>query len=543
MDRYGGGGAPQPPPQQYGGYRDSWDRDREHRDRDSSHRDKDRDKDKDRDRDRDSKDRSRSRSRSRSPRHHRDNRSPEGGSGDAKPRLRPRQSSGWDAKPAGAESLPPAALAAMLAPKGTSQPGDNNRRKLYIGSVPASLTEAEIMEAALQRMRERGCWGANPLGPVASVQVNYEKQYAFMEFRTPDDATAGLDALDGLPVGGTALRFRRPRNYTEDAGCGVAGGPAYALAASQNISAVLSPALIAQLRNPTPQTILDLTIPGAALTGAMLPPGDEQQAALCGPATSVVVLCNVGSEEELHDEDTYRTIVDDMRAAAAEHGAVISVHVPRPYRALAQQLQEPIGDLPQPRHVGKCFVEYYEVDDAQRALRALAGRSYAGRTIIAKFWEPAQLDRLREENERAVQRAHDMLAEALRVQRKKRQENPFFALPPPGGSSSGSGRPLSITSGHDRRQDGPPLAIEAPPPPQQRPPPPQQQQQQAQQQQQQAQMAYMMSMYQGMYGGYPMGYGYPVPPPPPGTAPAGGEQQQAQQQQQQGPETAGPPGQ
>jgi hypothetical protein len=43
-------------------------------------------------------------------------------------------------------------------------------------------------------------------------KVNVEKSYAFAEFLTAEDATAGL-AFDGITLHGTILKIRRPRDY------------------------------------------------------------------------------------------------------------------------------------------------------------------------------------------------------------------------------------------------------------------------------------------------------------------------------------------
>jgi splicing factor U2AF subunit len=46
------------------------------------------------------------------------------------------------------------------------------------------------------------------------VQVNLEKNHAFAEFITPEDATAAL-AFDGVTLHGTALTIRRPKDFVK----------------------------------------------------------------------------------------------------------------------------------------------------------------------------------------------------------------------------------------------------------------------------------------------------------------------------------------
>eukprot|EP01103_Thecamoeba_quadrilineata_P012576 TRINITY_DN327_c0_g1_i5.p1 TRINITY_DN327_c0_g1~~TRINITY_DN327_c0_g1_i5.p1 ORF type:complete len:360 (-),score=71.67 TRINITY_DN327_c0_g1_i5:3-1082(-) len=48
--------------------------------------------------------------------------------------------------------------------------------------------------------------------PVIAVQMNYEKSFAFIEFRSVDDATSGM-LLDGITLHGQSLKVRRPKDY------------------------------------------------------------------------------------------------------------------------------------------------------------------------------------------------------------------------------------------------------------------------------------------------------------------------------------------
>ena len=48
---------------------------------------------------------------------------------------------------------------------------------------------------------------------VSSVQINHEKNFAFVEFRTPDEATNAIK-LNDSEFEGNQLKFRRPKDYT-----------------------------------------------------------------------------------------------------------------------------------------------------------------------------------------------------------------------------------------------------------------------------------------------------------------------------------------
>lgn len=47
---------------------------------------------------------------------------------------------------------------------------------------------------------------------VLAVQINYEKNFAFLEFRSSDETTQAM-ALDGVNFNGNNLRIRRPHDY------------------------------------------------------------------------------------------------------------------------------------------------------------------------------------------------------------------------------------------------------------------------------------------------------------------------------------------
>merc|ERR1719192_1294044 len=48
--------------------------------------------------------------------------------------------------------------------------------------------------------------------PVIAVQVNMDKNFAFLEFRSVDEATKSM-GFDGIVYNGQTLKIRRPRDY------------------------------------------------------------------------------------------------------------------------------------------------------------------------------------------------------------------------------------------------------------------------------------------------------------------------------------------
>lgn len=70
----------------------------------------------------------------------------------------------------------------------------------------------------------------------------------------------------------------------------------------------------------------------------------------------------------------YAEIQEDVHEECSKYGQVLELKIPRP-----QPPKENKG-------VGKIFVKYDTPDSAQKALRALAGRKFADRTVVVTFF-------------------------------------------------------------------------------------------------------------------------------------------------------------
>ena len=136
---------------------------------------------------------------------------------------------------------------------------------------------------------------------------------------------------------------------------------------------------------------------------ANLPP--EAQAAMEIPApiraidvtstvadARILLMLNMVTTDDLYDEMEYGEIQDDVRDECTRYGEVEDLRIPRPAKrdkskwgssepgalsaAEAAKVDEAAG-------VGRVYVKYKSSDGANMALKALAGRSFGGRSIIA----------------------------------------------------------------------------------------------------------------------------------------------------------------
>lgn len=111
----------------------------------------------------------------------------------------------------------------------------------------------------------------------------------------------------------------------------------------------------------------------------------------------VLQLLNMVTPEELIDNDDYEgkpleflkkmvladsmlEICEDVKEECEKYGKVLDMKVPRP-----------TGGSRQSNGVGKIFVKFDGPESAGKALRALAGRKFADRTVVTTYFSEVSL--------------------------------------------------------------------------------------------------------------------------------------------------------
>lgn len=326
-------------------------------------------------------------------------------------------------------------------------------RRLYIGSITPDINEQNLADFFNSKMKEMSIGTGAPGNPVLAVQCNYEKNYAFVEFRSAEDATAAM-AFDGIIFLNGPLKIRRPKDY---------GGPE-SIAPMMHVPGVVSTNVPDSINKifvgglPTylnEEQVMELLksfgelkafnlvrengngpskgfaffeyvdtgvtdVAIQSLSGMEL--GDKYlvvQRASVGakpgqspipgmydqveipkpilPATDVdntdariLLMLNMVVTEDLTDDQDYADLFEDIKEECSKYGVVEDLRIPRPVKRdkgkwgesghdsaiAAQRIDEASG-------VGRVYVKYRESYSAAQALKALAGRSFAGRSIIA----------------------------------------------------------------------------------------------------------------------------------------------------------------
>ncbi|CAG8500106.1 4705_t:CDS:10 [Funneliformis mosseae] len=306
-------------------------------------------------------------------------------------------------------------------------------RRLYVGNIPYGIDENGLSDFFNSTMVQLNITTA-PGNPVIAVQINHDKNYAFVEFRAPEEATAAM-AFDGITFQGQSLKIRRPKDYqpppgqnlepppihvpgvvstnvpdspnkifigglptylndeqvmellksfgelrafnlVKDSLTGVSKGfafceyvdPTVTDLACQGLNnmelgdrkLVVQRASVGSAKNAGVTTVLP--------TSVLIPTGNGEM-----QPTTVLQLLNMVTPDELVEDDEYEDIFDDVREECSKFGNVVDMKIPRP------------GHGGSASGVGKIFVRYESIDQAGIALRALAGRKFAERTVLTSY--------------------------------------------------------------------------------------------------------------------------------------------------------------
>ncbi|KAG9312984.1 hypothetical protein JVU11DRAFT_6422 [Chiua virens] len=327
-------------------------------------------------------------------------------------------------------------------------------RRLYIGSITSDVNEQNLADFFNSKMIEMGIGTGGPGNPVLAVQCNYEKNYAFVEFRSAEDATAAM-AFDGIIFINGPLKIRRPKDYggVDMTVSGVHVPGVVSTNVPDSINKIFVGGLPTYLTEDQVQELLksfgelkafnlvrengngpskgfaffeyvDVTVTDVAIqslngmelgdrylvvqrasVGAkpgqpnlpydqfpeiprpIMPAGENNTA-----DARILLMLNMVTADDLVDDQEYGDIYEDVKEECSVYGPVEDLRIPRPVKkdkskwapgepgqqsALdAQRADEAAG-------VGRVYVKYVDASSAQAGLKALAGRSFAGRSIIA----------------------------------------------------------------------------------------------------------------------------------------------------------------
>lgn len=330
-----------------------------------------------------------------------------------------------------------------------SNPVRQNNR-LYIGGIKEDMQEQQIQDFFNNLMKEKGMADGKE-DPVKQCQINNDRNFAFIELHTPEQATAALE-LDGVVLDGASLRVRRPKDYAGidpllqtfngvvapsvadspnklfiggiptylndeqvmellksfgelksfnlvKESAGVSKGFAFAEYLDPEVTDMAIQGLhnfslgdrnlVVQRAAVGRNTGVNAPIPGSAAYLSQAIPHLMQNNA-DAPSSRVMLLLNMVTPEELYNDDDYNDIIEDINEECSKYGEIEGVRIPRPVPKSKKWESTEAAAATAERNkrtddeagVGRVYVMYKDVESTKKAMNAIGGRQFAGRTIL-----------------------------------------------------------------------------------------------------------------------------------------------------------------
>ncbi|KAJ4288051.1 hypothetical protein N0V90_012068 [Kalmusia sp. IMI 367209] len=314
-------------------------------------------------------------------------------------------------------------------------------RRLFVYNIPHDATSEEIVE--FFNLQLNGLNVVSGHDPCSSAQISSNREYALVQFKTAEDATVAL-AMDNIAMrdvsmqdngtGGpdrAGLSIRRPKDYitpiadkTAAPGEGVSSNvvdspnklsitniPTYVEEEQvrelvETFGALKAFVLVKEISTEQHRGIafceyVDPEIVEHVIEGLNSIPlgegtlkvsratvGVQQQIAIDGGVgaismlagsnaeanrekSRVVCLMNMVTPDELLNDEDYEEIKEDVEEECSKYGTIVEVKIPRP------------AGVRSSAGVGKIYIKYEDADKAQVAIKALAGRQFSRRTVLA----------------------------------------------------------------------------------------------------------------------------------------------------------------
>lgn len=308
-------------------------------------------------------------------------------------------------------------------------------RKLYVGNLPPSITPKELVDLVnLALMKVNG--NINPGEPVISSWISSDGHYAFIEFRSPEEANNGF-ALNNISIHGHTLKVGRPNTYN---------GVYSSISLLKNSALMMGDSLLNPEKHATNVLDADPSMFDPLAEKKMITQAGEvkeevkkEPAAISDPnahtpiltkmgvlnATTggrintimggtvsgevyrielpsrVIILKHIVKYEHVAYEEDYENLIEDLKKELLKHGMVVNIKIPHypfleakdtheedhngeEHKILKQDeidLEVLKTALPKKTGFGNVYVEYVSVNEAKTARRELLGRKYDGAYI------------------------------------------------------------------------------------------------------------------------------------------------------------------
>jgi hypothetical protein len=215
----------------------------------------------------------------------------------------------------------------------------NTDKKLYIGNLPNGMTPPSLIKMLNIALLTLKPEDFSPGEPVINAWVSPDGHYAFVEFRTAEEATKGF-ILNGFKFLDLPLKVGRPKTYqglpqnAEDVG------------PSNTVAAILL-----KSKKSVPVKTYKYVMP-----------------------TKVLCLNSIIKGLDIEDEDKYQEVVDDIKGECEKYGNVLDVFLPR----------KDVEDNETPG-MGNAYVMYESVEQSKLARRFLSLKRFNNQLIYIQY--------------------------------------------------------------------------------------------------------------------------------------------------------------
>ena len=215
----------------------------------------------------------------------------------------------------------------------------NTDKKLYIGNLPSGMTPpslVKMLNIALLTLKPEDF---EPGEPVISSWVSPDGHYAFVEFRTAEEATKSF-ILNGFKILGVPLKIGRPKTYQGLAQNVEDIGP------SNTVAAILM-----KSKKNLPTKTYKVVLP-----------------------TKVLCLNSIIKGIDIEDEYKYNEIAEDIKSECEKYGHVLDVFMPR----------KDVEDNETPG-MGNAYVMFDNVEESKLARRFLSLKRFNNKLIYIQY--------------------------------------------------------------------------------------------------------------------------------------------------------------
>ena len=215
----------------------------------------------------------------------------------------------------------------------------NTDKKLYIGNLPSGMTPPSLIKMLNLTLQTLKPDDFSKEQPVIGAWVSPDGHYAFVEFRTAEEATKGF-ILNGFKIMDVPLKIGRPKTYQGLPQTMEERGP------SNTVAAIL-------MKNKENIQVKKYKV--------VLP-------------TKVLCLNSIIKGLDIEDDEIYNEIKEDIKTECEKYGTVLDVFMPR----------KDVEDNETPG-MGNAYVMYESVEQSKLARRFLSLKRFNNQLIYIQY--------------------------------------------------------------------------------------------------------------------------------------------------------------